>query len=79
MGQWGAQKYVQGHRFIPHVETQAWDQASPENMIDDIFCMNALNFRDAEEITERLKAEYVGQPYRMWLDLIDDRVSKRGT
>lgn len=71
MSQWGIEKNIKGMRFVPLVKTKPFEPASHDHTIENIILLDhGTNQKHAEEFLERLKGEFIGQPYKTWEEIL---------
>ena len=66
MRQWGAPVHIDNATFLPLVDTPQFQPIDAAGKIEDIFMVEAHSPKAAVKTLERLKRDYIGQPYSDW-------------
>ena len=68
MSQWGAEKSIGSARFLAHVETNCFEPASGDSLVDLILLLdNGEDPVAARASLATLEDQFVGKPYADWL------------
>ena len=71
MAQWGVPQSIEGITVVPVIWTEGFREATPEDNLGDLVLADPGLVEDYNEVFERIKEKYLGQPYGKWLGYKD--------